>query len=298
MLFLSNSSLKSVEISFESYPQLILGTFIVIGLQIDNTLNYVSCVVSALSVVYGFAEVVVLFSHQKVQYPFVLTVLGALSTILDSLLRAFFMSYILSIIKAYALILPPIYFVLLFLFLTATKQYSFHEDGEVKVLCALLTFGSSAITSGEADEKYQFRMPSKIIFAVIFIPSLCLVTHFETASLHNIDNIDNMNNTTTSVNLTTSMNTTICEDLCIVDEATIVYCKTLWKHMGPQTKVFGLDVELPGNHLKIVIALSVLFILSSIEGLMDACFSWTPNNMLHNYEFAHSDNDNDSDLGL
>ena len=285
MLFLSNSSLKSVEISFESYPQLILGTFIVIGLQIDNTLNYVSCVVSALSVVYGFAEVVVLFSHGKPQYPFVLTVLGALSTMLDSLLRAFFMSYILSIIKAYALILPPIYFVLLFLFLTATQQYSFHED-EVKVLCPLLTFGSSAIAfgTGTADEKYQFRMPSKIIFAVIFIPSLCLVTHFETASLHNIDNMN-----TTSVNLTTSMNTTICEDLCIVDEATIEYCKTLWKHMGPQTKVFGLDVELPGNHLKIVIALSVLFILSSIEGLMDACFSWTPNNMLHNYEFADSE---------
>ena len=279
MLFLSNSSVKSVEISFESYPQLILGTFIVIGLQIDNTLNYVSCVVSALSVVYGFAEVVVLFSHAKTQYPFVLTVLGALSTMLDSLLRAFFMSYILSIIKAYALILPPIYFVLLFLFLTATKQYSYSD--EVDVLCPLLTFGSSAIAFGPADEKYQFRMPSKIIFAVIFIPSLCLVTHFETASLHNIDN---MNNTTTSVNLTTSMNTTICEDLCIVDEATIEYCKTLWKHMGPQTKVFGLDVELPGNHLKIVIALSVLFILSSIEGLMDACFSWTPNNMLHNYE--------------
>ena len=70
MLFLSNSSCKCIEISFESYPQLILGTFIVIGLQIDNTLNYVSCVVSALSAVYGFAEVVVLFSYLELEYPF------------------------------------------------------------------------------------------------------------------------------------------------------------------------------------------------------------------------------------
>ena len=143
-------------------------------------------------------------------------------------------------------------------------------------------------------------MLSKIIFALIFIPSLCLVTHIETASLQNIDN--NMINSTNSVNLTstTTMNTTLtpekCEDLCPVDEATIDYCKTLWKHMGPPTKVFGMEVELPEKHLYILIALSVLFILSSIEGLMDACFSWTPNNRLHNYEFANSDNVNDNDL--
>ena len=163
-----------------------------------------------------------------------------------------------------------------------------------------MTFGSSAIASGvrldDDDEKFHFRMPSKIIFAIIFIPSLCLVTHFETASMYNIENL---NNSTTSVDLTTSMNTTftstpnICEDLCSVDEATIDYCKTLWKHMGPPTKVFGLDVELPEKHLKIVVALSVLFILSLIEGLMDACFSCTPYNRLHNYEFADSDNDSD-----
>ena len=116
MLFLSNSSCKCIEISFESYPQLILGTFIVIGLKIDNTLNYVSCMVSALSAIYGFAEVVILTSHDKVQYPFVLTIFGFFSTMLDSLLRALFMSYILTIIKTYALVLLPIYFVLLFLF--------------------------------------------------------------------------------------------------------------------------------------------------------------------------------------
>ena len=192
MVLFSNSSAKAIEICFESYPQLILGTFIVIGLQIDNPLNYVSCVVSGLSVVYGFSDVVVIYSFGKMQFPFMLTVLGMLSTMIDSLMRAFFMSYILSIIKAYALVLPLIYFVLLFLFLMATKRYTF--DNVNKFLVPLMTFGSSALAGD------QFRMPSKIIFAVIFIPSLCLVTHFETASLHNIDN---MNNTTTSVNLTT-----------------------------------------------------------------------------------------------
>ena len=297
MVLFSNSSIKSVEICFESYPQLILGTFIVIGLKIDNPLNYGSCVVSALSVVYGFGDVVVLFSHNTVKYPFALTVLGMLSTMIDSLMRALFMSYILSIIKAYALVLPPIYFVLFFLFLLVIKKYSVTDPADI--LVPLTTFGSSALAwENDHSEKFHFRMPSKIAFAIIFIPSLCLVTHFETASLQNIDN---MNNTTTSVNLTTSMNTTLtltpdkCEDLCSVDETTIEYCKTLWKHMGPSTKVFGLDVELPRNHLNIVMALSVLFILSSIEGLMDACFSWTPHNRLHNYK-PNSDNDNDSDL--
>ena len=49
------------------------------------------------------------------------------------------------------------------------------------------------------------------------------------------------------------------------------------------------------NHLKIVIILSVLFILSTIEGLLDGCFSWTPYNMVHDYEFPENDENDKND---
>ena len=274
--------------SFESYPQLILGTFIVIGLQINNPLNYVSTTVSAVSVVYGFGELVVLLSHEKLVLPFKLTVLGMLSTALDSLLRAFFMAYILSIVKAYALIIPPIYFTVLFIW-AKSKDSTFYSDD---FLAGLMSFGSSAIRTnmyfkdfrdGEDRRKdgNRYRLPSKVTFGMIFVPTLVLVTYLETAAIQNTG-IDNLNKNTTISNITQiddlNFNETLaltperCETLCLVDDKTKDYCASLWKEM---------EFE---NHLKIVITLSILFILSTIEGLLDGCFSWTPYNMLHDYK--------------
>jgi len=276
---------KSVEMSFESFPQLILGIFIIIGLQINNSLNFVSCGISALSVVYGFGEIVVLIIYNFKTAPFKLTVVGMLSTVLDSLLRAFFMAYILSIIKAYALIIPPTYVVFLFIWLKV-KEPSLDA---VYYLTGLMSFGSSALKV-HGNYQISFRLPSKVVFGIIFVPTLFLVTYLETASLQNTA-IDNLNYNTTESNITQiadlNFNQTLaltpdtCENLCSEDDETKDYCANLWKEM---------EFE---NHLKIVITLSVLFIFSSIEGLLDGCFSWTPYNMLHDFMINDRNNDND-----
>ena len=55
--------MKSFEMAFESYPQLIMGLFIWQGLQIKETLNIVSISVSAASAIYGFGDILVGFIY-------------------------------------------------------------------------------------------------------------------------------------------------------------------------------------------------------------------------------------------
>ena len=55
--------MKSFEMAFESYPQLIMGLFIWQGLQIKETLNIISISVSAASAIYGFGDILVGFIY-------------------------------------------------------------------------------------------------------------------------------------------------------------------------------------------------------------------------------------------
>ena len=62
-MILYHFRMKSFEMAFESYPQLIMGLFIWQGLQIKETLNIVSISVSAASAIYGFADILVGFIY-------------------------------------------------------------------------------------------------------------------------------------------------------------------------------------------------------------------------------------------
>ena len=42
--------------AMESYPQMILGVFIIMELQILQPLNFFSCTISTASVIYGFGD--------------------------------------------------------------------------------------------------------------------------------------------------------------------------------------------------------------------------------------------------
>ena len=87
--------------AFESYPQLIVGLFIWQGLQIQETLNYVSISVSAISAVYGFGDLLAFHVYDdEARAPLSWTFIGMLATAVDTLLRAIFMAYTLSIYKA------------------------------------------------------------------------------------------------------------------------------------------------------------------------------------------------------
>ena len=90
-------------------------------------------------------------------------------------------------------------------------------------LVSPMSFGSSAVKS----PKTHFRLPSKVVFGIIFIPTLCLVTYLETASIENTA-IDNLHYNTTMSNITQSgglnFNQTLaltpdkCEILCSEDD--------------------------------------------------------------------------------
>ena len=87
--------------AFESYPQLIVGLFIWQGLQIQEPLNYISISISAVSAVYGFGDLLAFHvNNDEARAPLSWTILGMLATAVDTLLRAIFMAYTLSIYKA------------------------------------------------------------------------------------------------------------------------------------------------------------------------------------------------------
>ena len=123
------------------------------------------------------------------------------------------------------------------------------------------------------------RLVSKFIFAVIFLSSFYFITH-KIAAIP-----DTPTETLTQIK---------CEDICgkySKNDSTIrnfsnisivhEYCGSLWKYKGPLIKIHSnFDFLLPRYHWTILLILSGLFILSTIEGLMDAYVPCTPFNIL------------------
>ena len=73
---------------FESYPQMVLSIFIMQSLQITEWFNIGSCIISTFSVVYGYAELLAMFSHSMAtDYPFPKTMWGMAALLIDTLLR-------------------------------------------------------------------------------------------------------------------------------------------------------------------------------------------------------------------
>ena len=73
---------------FESYPQMILSIFIMQSLQITEWFNIGSCIISTFSVVYGYAELLAMLSHNyETNYPFAKTMWSMAALLIDTLLR-------------------------------------------------------------------------------------------------------------------------------------------------------------------------------------------------------------------
>ena len=73
---------------FESFPQMLLSIFIMQSLQITEWFNIGSCIISTFSVVYGYAELLAMLSHNmETNYPFAKTVWGMAALLIDTLLR-------------------------------------------------------------------------------------------------------------------------------------------------------------------------------------------------------------------
>ena len=102
-------SFKMYEVLFEAYPQAALGIYMLLVLQQDGLLNWISIVISLVSLVYGQADSVTYekFDHNA---PFSKVIYSGLSGVIDTFFRVIFISFFASLSSPYFLFLfPPIY---------------------------------------------------------------------------------------------------------------------------------------------------------------------------------------------
>ena len=93
-----------------------------------------------------------------------------------------------------------------------------------------------------------------------------------------------------------SFNHENCLTLCNKSETTKTYCGNLWRYLGNET-TFDVYVpnsetmlSIPQTHGIILIVLSVLFILSILEGLLEICLSCMPYNYLMQQHIRYEKN--------
>ena len=272
---------------FESYPQLILGIFILHGLQIQKLLNIASCTISTISVVYGFGDYLAyVVNNEEAGALFIVSIWGVLANVIDSLFRAILIAYLLTIVKHYALLVVPVYVAFMLIAICIKKKELMINSTDF--FGTLLSFGCSPCEQADfhwVEEtrkfekrivKYRFRALSKITFAYIFIPIFCFLLYATTelSNIHNDLDID-------------LKNTTICQNICpsqfessnelnktIVDD----YCGSIWRHFETSP-----GLPLPVNHLVFIVTLAVLFLLSTIEGIIEVCVEWAPYRKLYSF---------------
>ena len=137
---------------FGSFPQLILGLFILQGLQIQGPLNILSMVSSFLCVIFAFGDFLAFNVYEK-DAPFVYTIWGILSTAVDTFFRALFVAYLLSIFKFYAMIVPMVYVGLILIGICIKKKKWFLDRHDL--FRSAISVPSSTLEHD--DTGYAFR---------------------------------------------------------------------------------------------------------------------------------------------
>ena len=264
-----------------------MGLFIWQGLQIQETLNYVSISVSTASVIYGFGDLLAYHVNlHEARAPLLYTVLGMLATFTDTLLRAFFMAYLFSIFKGFAWLVLPTYICLMLIGICLRKGKM-----SIEKLDFFGTLTSFSCSAGETKHtSYNLRPISKVVFALIFVPCMVLLV-YSVSFMPDIGIGQILNSTTLA-----SLSHEDCLSLCNKSETTKTYCGSLWRYLGNET-TFDVYVpnsetmlSIPQTHGIILIVLSVLFILSILEGLLEICISCMPYNYLMQQHIRYEKN--------
>ena len=268
--------------AFESYPQLIMGLFIWQGLQIKEPLNIASISISAASAIYGFGDLLAFHvNSREARAPFKFTIFGMLATSLDTLLRAVFMAYMFSIVKYFAWLVLPVYFVFMMMAMCVRKKKCSIDKYEIFGI--IMSFGCSAAETEMTS--YNLRPISKAVFFVIFVPCLLFLS-YTTAFMPNVGFGEITNGTTLE-----SLHPSHCLDLCGKDELTINYCGSLWRYFEDESSIevnqmspftdSSIGLTFPQTHGVILIVLSSLFLLSVIEGLLESWIPLSPYQLLY-----------------
>ena len=220
----------------------------VLVLQQDKLLNYLSITISLASLVYGIAEAVTCSKFDDVTTPFSKVVLSGLSGIVDTAFRVIFISFFASITSPYALFLIPITYVLILCLFISIKQKNFRLTYHEFMAC-FMSLPSSTYEGKDLD--YILRPKSKLVFNVLALTCLCFATgnfweeypRLEPKILpFNAPAFD------------------YCENVCNVTDISI--CST-----------FNQSQNL---YYEILICLWVLLALSTLEGILERFLSFMP----------------------
>ena len=261
-------SLKGFELIYEAFPQVIIGAFTMQSLQLWEDLNILSFFISLLSLLYGLGEFLALNAHNlDVDVDFVFTAWGVLAALVDTLLRCLFLSYVLSIAKAYAFLIMFLYVVLMLL-TTCCVQKSCAFD-IFQFLYTLCSIPSSAFENPMNDQRLRFR--SKVIFNSLIVVSMSFVLVST-----NTDHLAGIGYSLNSTSL-------VSNDLVLTDCAYICsnefddFCLYRWRYLDQST------------HLTIHIVLFFLLGLSILETILETCLDSMPYKQL--YKKANSKRD-------
>ena len=262
----------------ESFPQFILSLFLMQSLQIKEPLNIVSCCASAISVLYGLGDFVAMYSNNgDPDYPFSKTVWGAVSTLIDTLLRSFILAYWMTISKAYVIIVPFVFIFIMGIVIFIKNKRHEIENFFGSFIAAIISLGCSSFEhNGAYFAHFTFRPLSKGVFAAIVI--IFSIYFGISASPEVFDTSDFPSNDTNhepSPNITNDFKPSDCSTLCQGNrtdeeqEAFEYYCNNLWETIDPEI------------HQSILIVIGILFFLSMLEWLLESYFDWMPYKKLY-----------------
>ena len=251
------------------------------SLQIDEWLNIGSCIISALSVILGFSDFLVMNTHEHIgvtDIPFTKRLFGILSITIDTFLRALSMAYLMTFVKAYILLLPLSYFVLMLIIICIKRKSSKCSHFGYSVLYTILSFGCSA-WEGNRDkngedkwlkQKFKLRPISKTVFTIVLIG---FAVYFRETTAPGLLSNDPTNTKLTFNN--SSFNASSCENLCPNDDIGTFYTNQNQTEIEVYCSNLQYQIS-PNIHIGIWIAIGVLLALSWLEFALEDCGNWMP----------------------
>ena len=241
-------SFKLYEVLCEAYPQAVLGIYMLLVLQQDELLNWISIVISLVSLVYGQADSVTYekFDHNA---PFSKIIYSGLSGVIDTFFRVIFISFFSSLSSPYSLFLFPLIYIFTFYLFISIKHKKI-KLGKWEFYACFMTLPSSTYEHDKID--YTLRPISKMVFNMLAMICLSLTTGKIWEEYPRLKPKDFPENVTSA--------SRYCENICDVTDISI--CRT-----------FNQSEHL---YQGILVSLWVLLALSTLEGIFERFFSFMP----------------------
>ena len=250
---------KGYEILYETFPQVILGAFTIQALQLWEPLNILSFVFSLVSLLYGIGEQIAIRFYGDVEADILTVMFGILTVMTDAVLRVLFFSYLLTIAKAYTLLI-----VLVYLLMTFAKVWKSTARVELETAFRLFVSLNSSLYSlpcsafqSKGLHSVNMRSMSKGFFSLLFVLSFAFV--FVSTNTLVLNDIGFALQNSSKIENSAMIN---CTNIC--NNEFNEFCSQRWKYL-PQSE-----------HLIIQSVLGFFFLLSLLEWILESNFDSMP----------------------